>query len=466
MIHQIDRHIEEIRAKLVKDVIELINIKSVQGPPLPGAPFGEEPKRLLDAVLDMGKRDGFYTTDYNVGVISLALKEGAPDVGIWLHGDVVPEGDGWNFEPYNAVEYKGYVIGRGADDNKGQLAAIYNLLIIFKKLGIELNYNPAIYVGSNEEFGMADVVGDKKNPYAKGFLNVAKPPRLSLVPDGGFPLGYGGKGALNLELRSRKPLKGIKLTAGKTETPGLAEAIIDGFDIPDGIPECKIERNEKNAVSSYSEPRHGAHPDPDGNMITKLCAALAGLGILGDGNERILEFFKRVSLDTAGKMLGIYTNSEIMGEVTVFSKKITDNEGYPSLSVNIRYPIGISFEEIVKNVTRVANEWEFDVQDVERGVDPYVLPTDTAIPKMLTRMANEIFKTDSPPFTMGGGTYAHRLPNAYVYGSGFTKAPEGFPEGRGGAHGTDECVSIERLINTMKAYARALIALNELTDEF
>ena len=174
LIEQIDQYIEASREDLTKDIIRLIGIKSVKGEPLPGAPFGCGPQAVLEAVLKMGEQEGFDTTDYKVGVVSLALKRGKPDLGIWLHGDVVPEGTGWDFDPYQATAYKGCVIGRGATDNKGQLCAIFHLLKIFKALNIPLNYNPALYVGSNEESGKHDV---------KAFCAQYCPPRLSLVPD-------------------------------------------------------------------------------------------------------------------------------------------------------------------------------------------------------------------------------------------------------------------------------------------
>ena len=118
--------------------------------PMPGAPFGLDPRRMLDTILEMGKAEGFYTADYKTGVVSISMKEGQPDLGIWLHGDVVPEGQGWLWPPFDATEYKGCIIGRGATDNKGQLCAIFHLLKIFKDFGVELNYNPALYVGSDE----------------------------------------------------------------------------------------------------------------------------------------------------------------------------------------------------------------------------------------------------------------------------------------------------------------------------
>ena len=62
---------------------------------------------------------------------------------------------------------------------------------------------------------------------------------------------------------------------------------------------------------------------------------------------------------------------------------------------------------------------------------------------------------------IGGGTYAHRLPNAYVFGSNGNLPPDDFKAGHGGAHGIDEAVSLDRLQRSMRIYARALLRLNE-----
>ena len=127
----IDKLIDNIDEKLIEDTVRLVNIKSEQEEAKPGAPFGEGPRKVLDEVLVMGKDEGLYTTDYNVGVVSLSMKNEEPDLGIWIHGDVVPAGDGWNFPPYNATVYKNCIIGRGATDNKGQFAAVFNVFRIF-----------------------------------------------------------------------------------------------------------------------------------------------------------------------------------------------------------------------------------------------------------------------------------------------------------------------------------------------
>ena len=135
LISEIDALIDSAEKDITADTIRYINIKSESvlrnSPTNENPPFGAGAQAMLDEFSRDAKENGFFTKDYQVGVVSAAIKEGDIDIGIWLHGDVVPAGDGWNFEPYNAVEYKGCVIGRGATDNKGQLAAIFNLLKIF-----------------------------------------------------------------------------------------------------------------------------------------------------------------------------------------------------------------------------------------------------------------------------------------------------------------------------------------------
>lgn len=456
LLEKLDAAIGSCTDELAALTRQLINIKSVQSAPVPGGPFGAGCKQVLDTVMDLGQKEGFFCTDYKVGVMSAALKEGQPDVGIWLHGDVVPEGDGWIYEPYNATEIDGCIIGRGATDNKGQLAGAFLLLKIFKDLDVKLRYNPAIYVGSNEEFGMTDLIGDPHIPEAKGFLNVATPPRLSLVPDSSFPVGYGGKGGMNLTIKSKTPLHGFTMFAGREDSPGRATAVFEGLELPTELPDCTVAGNE---VIAQSPPIHAAHPKPGGNMITKLCRGLKD--VVKAEDRHIMEFFKMVSLCIDGEALGIKTPSEKMGDLTSYAKAVTEIDGCPAIVVNVRYPIEITYEQIMENVGKVAEKWGFEVCDGPRGTSPYLLDPNTELVQTLCAIANEQMGTDKPPYTLSGGTYGHRLPNAYPYGAAGSRKPAGFTEGHGGAHGKDESVGLDRLQRYMRIYARALLALNE-----
>ncbi len=462
LLNIIDELIDASRDELARMTIELVNIRSVAEDPLPGAPFGAGPRRVLDKMLEWGHEEGFACTDYNVGVISLAEENKQPDLGIWLHGDVVHEGEGWNFDPYNAVEYKGCIIGRGATDNKGQIAAIFQLLKLFRKLGIKLKYNPALYIGSNEETGMKDIIGIPGNPDARGFINVCTPPRISLVPDSGFPVGYGGKGGLNLTLRSKSPLHGFTLTAGLKEAPGRATAVFESATLPDELPRCTVTKDGATTVFTETPPVHGAHPNPNGNMITLMSEALLGCDAVATEDRYILEFAHTLSLDIHGKFLGIDTPEDPQHPLTVFAHRITcDNDGV-TVFVNIRYPAVTNVERIVDGIRKVSEAHGFTVDTVTPGVSAYVLDPDGPILKTLCDVANSVTGDNAKPFYLSGGTYAHRLPNGYAFGMSGNLPPEDFPKGRGGAHGVDECVSLARLQRAMRIYARALLALNEM----
>ena len=436
LIQQIDREIENVREALAKDIIRLVNIKSVKGAPQPGAPFGCGPKKVLDTVLEMGREEGFYPTDYEVGVGSLSLKEGLPDLGIWLHGDVVPEGEGWNYPPYDATLYKGCIIGRGTTDNKGQLCAIFHLLKIFKKLEIPLNYNPALYVGSNEENGKHDV---------KAFCGKYTPPRLSLVPDASFPVGYGGMGGLILTFRAKKPLQNIIMTAGRDDAPGRAEAMAFG-----------------RTIVTNSLPGHLTNSDANGNMITRLTEQLLEAPETAQEDRPILEFFRLLSTDLHGAAFGLDVPSAVMKSLFLAAKRIDTVDGCPQLQVSLRYPIELTAEHILQTMETAAQAHGLEIVRVVRYLESYLLDKDWPVIGELTRIANEITGDDRSPYIVSGGTYAHELPNALAFGMNGCLPPEDFPKGHGSAHGLDESVSLDRLQRAMRIYGRALLALNDM----
>ena len=439
LLEQIDQEIALCRQALTKDTIKLVNIKSVRGEPQPGAPFGPGPRAVLDAVLEMGKEAGLCTNEYTDSVVSLGLKEGKPDLGIWIHGDVVPEGTGWNMDPYKAVEYKGYIIGRGVTDNKGQLSAMFHLLKIFKKLGIELNYVLAIYVGSNEETGANDL---------KDFLTKHQPPKMSLIPDCSFPVGYGGKGCIYLYLRPKKPLQGVTILAGQDADPGKAVAVIG-----------------QRTVEASSLPRHMSKPDPNGNMITRLMEKLLEDPEVAPEDRPVLECFRLLSKDVYGKAFGLDVQPEEMTPLVIGPERINMIDGYPELVLKIRNPIELPTEVVRERIATVAEKYGVEIARTDEIVKPYLLDKNWPVLHRLEEVAREITGDSKKPYIIGGYTYGHLLPYAVGYGTDANIWPEDFPEGHGGAHGIHECASLDRLQRAMRIYARALLALNEMEWE-
>ncbi len=193
-----------------------------------------------------------------------------------------------------------------------------------------------------------------------------------------------------------------------------------------------------------------------------ISRALLDASLVSEEERSILEFFAEASADIHGGCLGVKTHHEALGDLTVFAKSIYDEDGHPALHINIRYPLGITYEEILLRIGAEAKKRGFFVKEVARSVDPYLLDKESAEVRLLCEIANSVTGENKKPFTISGGTYAHRLPNAYVFGTDGGVPPKDFPEGRGGAHGLDEVVSIERMKRAMRIYARAMLKLDGL----
>lgn len=444
---EIEQEIKKDRDLLVSDTVRLINIRSVVGPSLPGAPFGEGPKKVLDAVWQMGGELGFVMKDYKCGFVSLALKEGPIDVGIFCHGDVVPEGNDWIHDPYHAVEYENCIIGRGATDNKGQLVSMLHLLTILKKLQVELPYNAALYVGSAEEVGMFDMFGIEGNPEAPGFLNVAELPKLSLVPDGAFPVAYCGMGGARVYFTSTKKLESVTIDGGHDENPGEVTATFtDGIHAP---------------ISESEPPTHSMKVNTD-NMFVHLFERLLALDYVTESDKEVITYMRDVAACGHGELFGLDLKHPEMGDTVLRTLEVWTEDGCPRLFTRYRFPMGTSEEDIIGKMNRHGAMHGFTATLKQKnGVKPFNHGVDNPLVKLLCDTANEVTGEGKAPLVEVGGTYAHWLPNGFIFGMSGCKKPEGYPEGRGGAHGKDELVSIERLQRGMKIYARTLLKLRK-----
>ena len=155
------------RQELIRTVSRLVGVKSVKGEATPEAPFG--------------------TRDYDhyVGLADLNDKE--TQLHILGHLDVVPEGMGWDTDPYTCVEKDGMLYGRGVIDDKGPVAAAMLAMKAVRDLGIPLSRNVKLVMGTDEESGSSDIrYYYSKEPYAP----------QSFTPDANFPLINVEKGHL------------------------------------------------------------------------------------------------------------------------------------------------------------------------------------------------------------------------------------------------------------------------------
>lgn len=78
---------------------------------------------------------------------------GRPEFLVACHLDVVPAGDGWSSDPFKGRVLNGRVYGRGANDNKGQMASMMVLARFLKQNESQLKGKFIIVGAADEERG-------------------------------------------------------------------------------------------------------------------------------------------------------------------------------------------------------------------------------------------------------------------------------------------------------------------------
>ena len=96
------------KEEMVSQLCKLISMPSLEAPPLPGQPFGCAMHDCLLYTLDLAKSLGFARmrdVDGYAGYIEMG--QGEEEIGILVHLDVVPPGDGWTLPPFEGTVQNG-----------------------------------------------------------------------------------------------------------------------------------------------------------------------------------------------------------------------------------------------------------------------------------------------------------------------------------------------------------------------
>ena len=99
-------------------------------------PFGPEPKRALDWMLEEGRKAGMLVKNVDNMAGHIEMGEGDELIGILCHVDVVPAGSNWIHGPFGGTVEDGKLFGRGAIDDKGPTIAAWHAMKIVRDSGI------------------------------------------------------------------------------------------------------------------------------------------------------------------------------------------------------------------------------------------------------------------------------------------------------------------------------------------
>ena len=453
--------VDQVMDDMVKDIQGLIQIKSVEAPAQGNMPFGKGVQEALEYTLNLGKSMGFTVKNVDNYGGHIEFGEGQELIGVLAHLDVVPEGSNWDYDPYGGTVENGKIFGRGTIDNKGPAVSALYAMKALKDSGVPVNKRVRLILGTNEESGWEGI---------HYYFKKEEKPHMGFTPDADFPAIHGEMGILIFDLvkkfEERLPDGGIeilKIAGGNAPNmvPDYAEAHLKVTKPMEHILEAynkekdsKLEMTEENGVTliqSFGVSAHGSTPENGKNAISYLMDFLNCLDLqIGDVTNFVRDYARLIGLDYNGQGMGCDLEDEY-GKLVFNVGEIDFGQDEGRISVNIRYPITESLDTVYKGMEDALEFTNIEIEKHEH-MAPIYLPPDHELIQALMGTYTEVTGDNTPPITIGGGTYARSMDNAVAFGPLFPGKEET-------AHQKNEYIEIEDLRTMTHIYANALYKL-------
>lgn len=470
-LDQIENWIENHKQEYLSELDRLVRIRSVAEKTDGKYPFGEGAAKALDYALNIAETYGFETEndDYYTGSAVWHGTNRNHGAAFVCHLDVVPDGTGWNYPPYEPTVVGHQMVGRGASDNKGSALAALFALRCLKELGISLNYTYRVLWGCQEEAGMNDM------PY---FLKMHKNnlPDLFLVCDSLFPLHHGEKGIMTADLVTKLPgdhVIGFQGGLVSNSVPDKASAVLKNIcakELQKCITDKLIsieEMGETILVTASGISGHAAFPENTDNAIGRLARALAGSGLVKGREQEVFDFLGNAVSAYDGQALGVASSDDISGKTTAIGGVVSLKDGILRQNLNIRYVIKADQEKLINGLLQAAKVHGFEVENLNND-PPVYLPLDymNSLPSKLTALAEDLINIPHlDPVVLAGATHMRKLPNALGFGPNVKQSGYADPPKIGVAHGPDEAVDLNVMWRAIKIYASSMIMLDEILSK-
>lgn len=463
------KEVDQRKDALIQDTQKLLRIKSIldEENAAEEAPLGEGVKEALDFMLDLGEKDGF--TAKNVGNLAghLEFGEGEEIVGVLCHVDVVPEGDGWTSDPFDAEIRDGKIFARGAIDDKGPTMAAYYAMKIVKEMELPLSKRVRMIIGTDEESDWRCV---------EYYFKHEEMPSMGFAPDADFPIIYAEKGISDFDLVQTGTCKEtekevlaevISFQSGRryNMVPDFARAsLVVHFEQTevvqryiDFLKKTELEGkyyidNGELILELKGVSAHGMEPDNGKNAGILMASFLASLQI----DNQACQYFEFVTRylcdDSRGRKLGIAYADEITGDLTVNVGKLSyTKKNGGRLCFNVRYPVTNDMEETKVRLQSLIDKEHFRLENFTDS-KPHHVEEDDFLIQTLKRVYEQQTGEKAELLSIGGGTYARSLKSGVAFGPLF-------PGREDIAHQKDEYMIIEDLLKATAIYAQAIYEL-------
>ena len=457
----LDFSFEPYRQEMKEVLKNFLKIESVKGESQPNMPYG---KGIFDALMFIQST----AEDMDLDCVNLFghlayIDYGYGDemLGILVHMDVVPEGEGWTVPAFEGVEKDGKIFGRGAIDDKGPcIAALYAIKALSDNC-VQLNKKVRLIIGADEESGWADMDFYKKHEPL---------PDIVFSPDGEYPVINAEKGLLHVVLSiegltddGALSVKSFEAGTRINVVPNKAQAVIaapfatilkslESYRCPIGAElTAQDDGSGLVTVKAVGKSAHGSRPDQGINAASAL---LQYLGTLpwspGKTGEAVYALASKIGTYYHGEAVELNLADEVSGKLTFNLGTLFLSGGTLKAGIDIRYPISIKREAVEEKLLKhFGNLFGITYQHT---LDSHFVSEDSPLVTTLKEAYTEITGEEAYCISIGGATYARAFENAVTFGSLFPGQPNT-------EHGPDEYIETESLIKNAEIIANAIIKL-------
>lgn len=450
-------------AELIAAISRLVAIDSTKGAPQPGAPFGPGPAQALEEALKLAQEWGLPGENLEGYVGAVDLNQEETQLHILAHLDVVPPGPGWTVtEPYTAKLVDGLLYGRGTDDDKGPLVAALLAMRAVKDLGVPLQKNVRLILGTDEESGFADIDWYyARHPYAP----------CTFSPDAGFPVTNLEKGHYQPTFSRNWPvetaLPRVTALAGgprvnvvppeaTAQVAGLTAADLAGFcqqaQADFGVTFTLTDRADGVDLTCHGAGTHASTPQEGNNALTALLALLARLPLAETGGTQAIRGLRQLFPhgDTDGIALGIAQADQLSGPLTLALSQLTWGDRGLEGRFDCRTPLSATDDSCRLIAERTMERAGFTLTGTLTPA--HYVPADSPLIQTLLRAYETYTGEPGTCLSTGGGTYVHGIPGGVAFGASMP----GFDSG---LHGPDEKVRVADLLTACKIFTQVILDL-------
>lgn len=472
LLEQVNNRIEENKTEMISSLSKLLSIPSVALEEGGEMPFGEKVHEAYEVMMKMGEDEGFklFNADNYGGHIDFP-GNGEGIVGVVGHLDVVPEGDGWDFDPYGGEVIDGKICGRGTMDDKGTVIASFYGMKALKECGYEPKRTIRLILGLDEETNWEGM-----DYYLS---KVDSLPDFGFTPDGDFPAIHGEKGIIVFDIVKKFATasgKGLQLSSVKggnaaNSVADYARAVVHdgsgaGYDkIKAMVADFRAEKDYKIKCKGIGKSfeitvqgvsAHGAKPEQGINAISIMMEFLGRLNFVNeDVNDFIAFYNDHIGFDLNGQRIGCELHDEPSGDLVFNVGMIELDKNDVKVTVNVRYPVTMDDEIVYEGIMSVLDNYNIGIVKGKHQFPIYMAEDDPMIETLMNIYRKHTGDEESKPLVIGGGTYARAIENTVAFGARFPDEPEL-------GHQKNECISVNNLVKLAKIYAEAVYKLAEL----